>query len=243
MKNADTVREDQVIASLLGDAPTPATLRSWLASAAGRRTVEEYRALLAALDALYVSAHVQRAPGVRRVIGSRPDANRRLVYVAAMPTPIGRITIAASDRGLLRLSFRGTDASIRAELRRFGADVVEAPHRLRAITMQLESYFAGKRRAFELPLDLSITTPFQRRVLMATRRVPAGSVVSYGDIARRIGQPRASRAVGQALGRNPVPIVIPCHRVVAGGGRIGGYTGGLAIKRKLLAIEGAAAFG
>ena len=111
--------------------------------------------------------------------------------------------------------------------------------KLAEIVEQLEAYFAGRRRAFDLRIDLSRATPFQRRVLLATRAVPSGTVVSYGEIARRIAQPKASRAVGQALGHNPVPIVIPCHRIVAGSGRLGGYTGGLHIKKKLLGLEAA----
>ena len=109
------------------------------------------------------------------------------------------------------------------------------------IVHQLRAYFTGERRTFDVRLDLRHVSPFQRRVLMAAASVPPGQVVSYGEIARRIGQPRGSRAVGQALGHNPIPIVIPCHRVIAAGGRIGGYGGGLPTKRKLLRLEGALA--
>jgi len=125
--------------------------------------------------------------------------------------------------------------------RRLGAEVVRSPARTADIVHQLRAYFAGERRTFDVRVDLSRLTPFHQRVLLAAASVPAGQVVSYGEIARRIGQPRGSRAVGQALGRNPIPIVIPCHRVVASGGKLGGYTGGLAIKKKLLRIEGAVA--
>jgi methylated-DNA-[protein]-cysteine S-methyltransferase len=117
--------------------------------------------------------------------------------------------------------------------------VIRSRRHLFAIRRALVDYWRGPRRRFDLPIDLGGVSPFQRRVLRAARRIPAGRVLSYGDLARRIGQPRACRAVGQALGRNPVPIVIPCHRVVAGAGRLGGYVGGVARKRKLLAIEGA----
>ena len=168
-------------------------------------------------------------------------APRRTIYYCALPTPIGRVFVAAGEAGLVRLSFRQSEASFVAELRRLGADVVRSPARTADIVHQLRAYFAGERRSFDVRLDLRHTTPFQRRVLLAAARVPAGQVVSYGEIARRIGQPQGSRAVGQALGQNPVPIVIPCHRVIAAGGRIGGYTGGLGIKRKLLRLEGALA--
>jgi methylated-DNA-[protein]-cysteine S-methyltransferase len=122
--------------------------------------------------------------------------------------------------------------------RQLGVKPVRSTAETANVVSQLRAYFAGRRRRFDVPVDLSHVTPFVRRVLTATMQVPAGNLVSYGDIARRIGQPRASRAVGQALGRNPIPIVIPCHRVIASGGRIGGYTGGLTVKRRLMRLEG-----
>jgi methylated-DNA-[protein]-cysteine S-methyltransferase len=114
------------------------------------------------------------------------------------------------------------------------------PRKLSVETRQLRDYFAGRSSVFSLPLDLRLATPFQQRVLRSTARVPFGRVASYSDIARRIGRPGARRAVGTALGRNPIPIVIPCHRVIAGSGGIGGYMGGLDIKRKLMRLEGIA---
>jgi methylated-DNA-[protein]-cysteine S-methyltransferase len=103
---------------------------------------------------------------------------------------------------------------------------------------ELQDYFSGRCKRFRVPIDLRWVTPFQKNVLDATAGVPFGEVVSYSDIARRIGNPEARRAVGGALGRNPVAIIIPCHRVVASDGSIGGYTGGLDIKRELMRIEG-----
>ena len=102
---------------------------------------------------------------------------------------------------------------------------------------EIAEYFAGRRRRFELDVDLQLVSDFTRRVLEATRRIEYGKVSTYQQVAARIGRPHASRAVGNALGKNPVPIVIPCHRVVASDG-LGGFTGGLGYKRKLLAIEG-----
>ena len=219
--------DDELIALLLGDRRRSAALGRWLGTLEGRRELAAYRRTLEALEALY---------------GDAAAAPRRTIYYCALPTPIGRVFVAAGEAGLVRLSFRQSEASFVAELgRRLGADVVRSPARTADIVHQLRAYFAGERRRFDVRLDLRHTTPFQRRVLMAAARVPAGKVVSYGDIARRIGQPRGSRAVGQALGQNPIPIVIPCHRVVAAGERIGGYGGGLGIKRKLLRLEGSAA--
>jgi len=219
--------DDELIALLLGDRRRSAALGRWLGTLEGRRELAAYRRTLEVLEALY---------------GDAGAAPRRTIYYCPLPTPIGRVFVAASEAGLVRVSFRQSEASFVAELRqRLAADVIRSPARTADIVHQLRAYFAGERRSFDVRLDLRHTTSFQRRVLMAAARVPAGQVVSYGEIARRIGDPRGSRAVGQALRRNPVPIVIPCHRVVAAGGRIGGYTGGLTIKRKLLRLEGAVA--
>jgi len=222
-----TTHEDELIALLLGDRRRSPALTRWLGTLEGRRELRAYRRTLDALRQLY---------------GDAGAAPRRIIYYCAIPTPIGRVFVAASEAGLARVSFRQSEVSFVAELRqRLGGDVVRSPARTADVVHQLRAYFAGERRRFDVRLDLRHTTPFQRRVLMAAARVPAGKVVSYGDIARRIGQPRGSRAVGQALGQNPIPIVIPCHRVVAAGERIGGYGGGLGIKRKLLRLEGSAA--
>ena len=221
-----TRHDDELIALLLGDRRRSAALGRWLGTLEGRRELAAYRRTLGALEGLY---------------GDAGDA-RHTIYYCALPTPIGRVFVAAGEAGLVRLSFRQSEASFVAELRRrLGADVVRSPARTADIVHQLRAYFAGERRSFDVRLDLRHTTPFQRRVLLAAARVPDGQVVSYGEIARRIGQPHGSRAVGQALKHNPVPIVIPCHRVIAAGGRIGGYGGGLGIKRKLLRLEGALA--
>jgi methylated-DNA-[protein]-cysteine S-methyltransferase len=225
-----TTRDDELIAALLGDAPASAELERWLRTPEGRREAAAYRRTLGAL---------------RRLYGKGPwPASRPVVHYCAIRTPIGRLLVAASESGLIRVSFRQPEASFVRELRaRLGMDVVRSAARTADIVHQLRAYFAGERRTFDVRVDLSRLTPFHRRVLAAAAAVPAGEVVSYGEIARRIGQPGGSRAVGQALGRNPVPIVIPCHRVVAAGGKIGGYGGGLAIKRKLLRLEGSAAAG
>ncbi len=222
-----TRHDDELIALLLGDRGRAPGLARWLGTLEGRRELRAYRRTLEALQQLY---------------GDASALGRPTVYYCAVAAPVGRILVAASDAGLVRISFPQSEASFVAELReRLGANVVRSPARTADIVHQLRAYFAGERRRFDVRLDLRHITSFQRRVLLAAARVPAGQVVSYGEIARRIGSPRASRAVGQALHYNPVPIVIPCHRVIAAGGRIGGYGGGLTRKRKLLRLEGARA--
>jgi methylated-DNA-[protein]-cysteine S-methyltransferase len=201
-------------------------LKQWLRTDAGRQARADYRATMKRLhDTLGDHALAQPAPPV---------------YYAALDSPVGRIFVAASPAGLARVGFGRSDSAfvrtLRAELE---TEIQHSSKRLAAILGQIAAYFAGQRRAFALPIDTRLMTPFQRRVLDAASHIPAGSVASYGDIARAIGKPGASRAVGQALGRNPIPIVIPCHRVVAANGRLGGYIGGAAIKQKLLSLENA----
>jgi methylated-DNA-[protein]-cysteine S-methyltransferase len=222
-----STRETELIAILLGDAPPSPAMTRWLTTAAGRRELGAYEKTLRALRRLYGAVRVPPTPPV---------------YYTALRTPIGRVAVAATDAGLVRIAFRRSAAAFASELRqRLHAEVIESADKLAGAVGQITAYFAGERRRFDVPIDLRMATPFQRRVLRATASVPAGRVVSYGEIAQRIGCPRGSRAVGQALGRNPIPIVIPCHRIVAADGGLGGYTGGLEIKKKLLAIEGVGA--
>lgn len=222
-----TTRERELTAHLLGDAPPSPATRRWLGTPAGARALAAGCRVLRALDAW------GRAT-------ARPARTPATIHYARLATPVGPVLVAMGARGLVGLSFARSEARFAANLaRRHGARVARADERLAGIRRELASYFRGERTHFELPVDLRVLSPFQRRVLAAARRIPPGRVVSYGELARRIGRPRAARAVGQALGRNPVPIVIPCHRVVAGGGRLGGYVGGTRVKRSLLALEGA----
>ena len=222
-----TTRDDALIAMLLGDAPASPALERWLRTAEGRHELAAYRRTLGALGRLYGG-----------------ERSRPAIYYCTTRTPIGPLLVAVTETGLVRVSFRQSEASFVRDLReRFGADVVRSAARTAEVVHQLRAYFAGERKTFDVHVDLSRLTTFHRRVLAAASAVPAGEVISYGEIARRIGRPGGSRAVGQALHRNPVPIVIPCHRVVAAGGKIGGYGGGLAIKRRLLRLEGASAAG
>jgi methylated-DNA-[protein]-cysteine S-methyltransferase len=155
-------------------------------------------------------------------------------------SPLGPLYIAASGQGLCNLDFGIDQADFVGRLDLL-ARTERDPAALASVVEQLQAYFAGIRLGFDLPLDLARLTRFQLSVLQAARRIPAGTMWTYGEVARAIGKPNASRAVGQALGRNPVPIVIPCHRVVASDGSLGGYSGGggLESKRFLLGLEGA----
>jgi len=164
---------------------------------------------------------------------------------AVVGSDIGPLFLAATGEGLVSVVFHADDAVRDRELdrlrARLGAEPVEAPGsaRLAEPVRQLAAYFSGELRTFELPLDWSLTSGFNRQVLreLATG-VPYGSVVGYGELAGRVGQPGAAQAVGAAMGSNPLPVVVPCHRVVESDGGIGGFGGGLETKRALLALEG-----
>ncbi|MFF7263772.1 methylated-DNA--[protein]-cysteine S-methyltransferase [Streptomyces sp. NPDC008159] len=167
------------------------------------------------------------------------------VVWAVVGTDIGPLLLAATDDGLVNVVFHATD-SVRDKAldrlaSRLGTPPVEAPGapQLAEAIRQVDAYFAGDRQVFELPLDWSLISGFNRQVLRELAvGVPFGSVVGYGDLARRVGQPGAAQAVGMAMGANPLPVVVPCHRVVESDGGIGGFGGGLETKRKLLALEG-----
>lgn len=178
--------------------------------------------------------------GSRRLVAQWFARIAPLIRWDVMASPLGTLYVAAGPQGLRRLDFGISKADFLSRLDP-RARTQRDPAALAPVVAQLRAYFTGERALFELPLDLEAATPFQRSVLQAAQRIPAGTVQTYGQVARAIGKPRASRAVGQALGRNPVPIVIPCHRVVASDGGLGGYSGGggLDSKRWLLQLEGA----
>lgn len=155
-------------------------------------------------------------------------------------TPVGRLLVAASERGLCRISFDPEpEREMEALARLFGARVLRSPGPVERVQRELDEYFEGRRREFDLPVDLSPVPAFQRLVLDELVRVPYGRIETYGGLAARVGRPRAARAVGGALNRNPVPIVVPCHRVVGASGSLTGYGGGLERKERLLELEGA----
>ncbi|MEV8542461.1 methylated-DNA--[protein]-cysteine S-methyltransferase [Streptomyces sp. NPDC051572] len=171
--------------------------------------------------------------------------NEQRVVWAVVGTDIGPLLLAATQDGLVNVVFHATDA-VRDKIldrlaTRLGTEPVEAPDSplLAEAIRQIEAYFAGDLRDFELPLDWSLISGFNRQVLRELASgVRYGSVVGYGDLAGRVGQPLAAQAVGVAMGSNPLPVVVPCHRVVESDGGIGGFGGGLETKRKLLALEG-----
>ncbi len=163
------------------------------------------------------------------------------VAYATLDSPVGPILLAITPRGLVRLAYldgEGEESVLEDLALRVSPRVLAAPRRLDEPRRELDQYFAGRRHAFELALDWQLAHGFARRVLQATARIPYGSVSSYKLIATDAGSPRAFRAAGNALGTNPLPIIVPCHRVLHSGGGLGGYTGGLERKRVLLTVEG-----
>jgi len=174
--------------------------------------------------------------GERAAAGGLAD-----VSYAQADSPFGPLLLATSERGLLRLAFPEEEPDLVLErlARRVSPRIVEAPARLERARGELEEYFAGRRRSFELPLDWTLVGPFGERVLRAAERIPYGASLTYAQVAAQAGSPRGSRAAGNALGANPIPIVVPCHRVLRGSGALGGYAGGLQRKRFLLELEGA----
>jgi methylated-DNA-[protein]-cysteine S-methyltransferase len=163
------------------------------------------------------------------------------VAYARLDSPVGMLVLASTPQGLARLAYvdEGQEEAVMDEIAaRLSPRMLAAPRRLDEPRRELDQYFAGRRRAFDLTLDLSLLSDFTRRVLSATAAIPYGEVASYKEVATAAGSPRGSRAAGNALGSNPLPIVLPCHRVLHSSGGLGGYTGGLKRKRTLLTIEG-----
>jgi methylated-DNA-[protein]-cysteine S-methyltransferase len=163
------------------------------------------------------------------------------VAYATLDTPAGKLLLASTARGLVRLAYLDDEDQLDPVLEQLAATIsprmLASPRRLDEPRRELDQYFAGDRRRFELTLDWRMTRGFGRRVLEATARIPFGSVSTYKQVAAQAGSPRGSRAAGNALGANPIPIIVPCHRVLHSTGGLGGYTGGLERKRMLLGIE------
>jgi methylated-DNA-[protein]-cysteine S-methyltransferase len=178
-----------------------------------------------------------------------PDLNGRAeaeglldVAYTSVDSPLGPLVVAATAKGLVRVSyseFRGEDEVLEELARRVSPRVLEAPARLDPVRRELDEYFDGRREGFDVPIDWSYLAGFTREVLRATARIGFGEVSTYAGVAAEAGSPRAVRAAGNALGSNPMPVVVPCHRVLRTGGTLGGYTGGLEKKEFLLRLEGA----
>jgi methylated-DNA-[protein]-cysteine S-methyltransferase len=176
-----------------------------------------------------------------RFAGLAAEAGLIDVAYATEDSPFGPILLAATELGLVMVGLPGNEPE--SALERLASQVsprvVEAPARLDEARRELDLYFAGRLREFDLPLDWQLSTGFRRRVLRATARIPYGETRSYTEMARSAGNERAQRAAGSALGSNPIPIVVPCHRVLRTGGALGGYGGGLPMKAALLELESA----
>src|SRR5215207_7747284 len=161
------------------------------------------------------------------------------VAYTSVDSPLGPLVVAATPKGLVRVSyteFRGEGEVLEDLARRVSPRVLEAPARLDPVRRELDEYFAGRRTEFDVPIDWALSSGFTREVLRATARIGYGQVSSYAKVAAEAGSPRATRAAGNALGSNPMPVVVPCHRVLRTGGSLGGYTGGLERKEFLLRL-------
>jgi methylated-DNA-[protein]-cysteine S-methyltransferase len=166
-------------------------------------------------------------------------AEEILCTVLPAPPPLGPLLVAISTQGICRVEFGEDMVAFTAELAaRSGVTVVEAPEPPQHVARQFADYFAGRRRRLTLPLDHRFMTPFQRQVFDILLEVPPGQIVTYRELAQAIGRPQASRGVGSAMAHNPLPILVPCHRVIRSDGTLAGYSAGPHIKEYLLALEG-----
>lgn len=154
-------------------------------------------------------------------------------------SPVGPLWIALGPKGVAGIHFGAEpgEGELRRLVRLYGPGIVPDRRRVGPLARELDQYFEGRRREFDLPVDLAGLSPFHQRVLRALLRVPYGAVTTYQRVARTAGNVKAPRAAGRAVGANPIPIVVPCHRVIASDGTLGGYGGGLPAKRLLLELE------
>jgi methylated-DNA-[protein]-cysteine S-methyltransferase len=188
---------------------------------------------------LTAAARALEAPAVDLAARARDEGLADVAYTVEA-SPVGDLMLAITPRGLVKISYAdiySTDDALEQISARISPRVLEDRASLDEVLRQLDEYFEGRRREFELPLDRTLMRGFGRRVLDRTAQIPYGQVATYGEVARDIGSPRASRAAGNALGANPIPIVVPCHRVIRSGGVIGNYGGGPERKIRLLELE------
>jgi methylated-DNA-[protein]-cysteine S-methyltransferase len=179
--------------------------------------------------------------GLRVAIARRAAAAGVLdVAHATYESPLGPLTVFVTPRGLVRVSYEDEPSAVQLQemAERISPRILAAPEWTDGVRRQLDEYFAGSRRDFDVPVDWRLVRGFAGNVLRATARIPFGGVSTYREVATEAGSPNAYRAAGNALGSNPIPIVVPCHRVLHAGGGLGGYTGGLDRKRFLLRLEG-----
>lgn len=167
-------------------------------------------------------------------------STRKIYYDILKSKRLGNVLLASTEVGLLRVHFPLVHKQPTELLRKMvpGAEVVRDKAKLTSVTRQVKEYLQGKRRTFKLTLDLGSQTAFRRRVLRRAAEIPYGDTTTYGALAKRCGCPGGARAIGQAMANNPIPIIIPCHRVLVSDGGLGGYSGGLKYKKMLLRLEG-----
>jgi methylated-DNA-[protein]-cysteine S-methyltransferase len=186
-----------------------------------------------------IDATALDAATARFVARAEPD-----VAYALVDSPIGALVAAATPQGLVRLAYEdfngGVDNVLDGLATKLSPRILEDPRRLDDVRRELDEYFEGRRQTFDLAIDWTLYSDFGRRVLQATAAIPFGHTASYGDVAARAGNVKASRAAGRALGANAIPIVVPCHRVIGTSGKLTGYTGGMHRKEALLRLEGIA---
>jgi methylated-DNA-[protein]-cysteine S-methyltransferase len=177
-----------------------------------------------------------------RLVHAADEAGLLDLAYRTVDTPIGALLIAATERGVVRVAFEteGHDRVLDDLAARVSPRILNTPSRLDALAGELDEYFAGRRLGFDVPIDFTLSRGFRRDVLGHLAVIPYGTTESYAQVAVATGNPRAVRAVGTACATNPLPIVIPCHRVVRTDGSLGGYLGGLDVKRTLLDLEAAA---
>ncbi len=178
----------------------------------------------------------------RRLVATAESEGVLDVAYRTIDTPVGVLMLAATDLGLVRVAYEGDDHDkvLQVLAAKISPRVLLAPGRLDRVARELEEYFTGTRRVFDLPLDLRLATGFRRGVLAHLPEIGYGHTESYAEVAAAAGSPNAVRAVGTACARNPLPLVVPCHRVVRSDGSLGEYVGGREAKRTLLTLEGAA---
>ena len=205
-------------------------------------------------------AMTSREPEAQDLFGSLPEQDEQVtarlyarlaaaasaegildVAYRTVDTPLGALLLAATERGLVRLAYpnQGHDAALAQLAELVSPRILNAPGRLDGVARQLDEYFAHRRRAFDVPVDLRLSKGFRYSVLAHLLQIPYGATESYAQVAAATGHPRAVRAAGTACATNPVPIVVPCHRVVRSDGSLGGYAGGPDAKRSLLTLEAA----